>query len=278
MKTNRQARLPNGAPFYYYNKLEMLYLYDEIFTGNDYIHELIDYHDGNVVVDVGANIGLFTYFVSQQCRDARIYSFEPIPDLMEVLKKNVDLIEGHEVRLFNCGLANESTSAEFYFLPHCTARSTMHIKGSPLDMTTEGRAHAKETTLQIFREVPHTALARTLAFLPGWARGVLAQLTMKLHAKSKRVTCSLITLSQFIAENDIEAIDLLKIDAEGCEGDILDGIAERDRARIRQMIVEVHQYHGDVFDHVVSLIDQHGFRYRVERSVLNQLPMIYAAR
>ena len=70
MKTNRQARLPNGAPFYYYNKLEMLYLYDEIFTGNDYIHELIDYHDGNVVVDVGANIGLFTYFVSQQCRDA----------------------------------------------------------------------------------------------------------------------------------------------------------------------------------------------------------------
>ena len=112
MKSNRQARLPNGALFYYYNKLEMLYLYDEIFTRNDYVHELIDYPDGSVVVDVGANIGLFTYFISQKCRDARIYSFEPIPDLMDVLKENVELIEGHEVQLFNCGLANESTSAE----------------------------------------------------------------------------------------------------------------------------------------------------------------------
>jgi hypothetical protein len=76
----------------------------------------------------------------------------------------------------------------------------------------------------------------------------------------------------------VRTFDLLKVDAEGCEGDILDGVGEGDWSRIRQIIVEVHQQSGEVLDHVLSLIDRHGYRYKVERSVLNQLPMIYASR
>ena len=277
-KRIRQARLPNGSMFHYYNKLEMLYLYEEIFTNGEYQNDLIDYQDGSVVVDVGANIGLFIHYLTQTCKNTKIYSIEPIPDLMDVLAKNAELVGDHEIYLFNFGLSNESGTAVFHFLPNCTARSTMHVHGSPLDMSPAARVQEKETTLQIFKDVPDRTLAKAIAMLPAFARSWLALGAMRLHAKSKEITCVLKTLSQFIDENQLEAIDILKIDVEGCEAEILRGIDEKDWPRIRQIIIEVHEQSGEVFDEVVSMIDRHGFQRDIERSSLNQLPMIYASR
>ncbi len=44
------------------------------------------------IVDLGANVGQFSVAAAKLISDARIYAFEPIPDCLESLKKNVSKI------------------------------------------------------------------------------------------------------------------------------------------------------------------------------------------
>ena len=59
-------------------------------TGNIYagLHEFVDMmlplhllRSGDLFLDVGANIGLFTLFIKQECADATVHAFEPTPEL-----------------------------------------------------------------------------------------------------------------------------------------------------------------------------------------------------
>jgi acyl carrier protein len=61
-----------------------------------------------------------------------------------------------------------------------------------------------------------------------------------------------------IRENGVERIDLLKIDAEKCEQEVLDGIDESDWAKIRQCVVEVHDLDGRL-ERIRSEFEQRGF-------------------
>ena len=43
----------------------------------------------SIVVDAGANIGLFSLWAAQQAPNLKIVAFEPIPPIVEVLKRNL---------------------------------------------------------------------------------------------------------------------------------------------------------------------------------------------
>ena len=47
-------------------------------------------HDGATVVDIGANIGLFSLFVMSRCQNSTIYAFEPSAVAYDLLKANCD--------------------------------------------------------------------------------------------------------------------------------------------------------------------------------------------
>ena len=69
-----------------------------------------------------------------------------------------------------------------------------------------------------------------------------------------------ITLSQLLEREGVRgAIDLLKIDVEGDELRVLQGLSSADYRRTRQVVVEVHDIHGRL-DRCVSLLRRHGFR------------------
>src|SRR4030095_1781445 len=71
--------LPNGLEIVHLNKYETDYLYKEIFEDESYLKNGIRLEDGDTVVDIGANIGLFSLFVMSRCRNPRILAFEPAP-------------------------------------------------------------------------------------------------------------------------------------------------------------------------------------------------------
>jgi hypothetical protein len=76
--------------------------------------------------------------------------------------------------------------------------------------------------------------------------------------------CELKTLSQVIAENRVERIDLLKVDVEKAELDVLRGIEAADWPKIRQVVVEVH----DLADHlrsITDLLERQGFQVVAEQ-------------
>ena len=94
--------LANGMLITHQNKGETDYLYQEIFLREAYMKHGIRFCEDACVLDVGANIGLFTLYVLQQAPGANIYAFEPIPPVYENLRINTTL-SGGKVRLFNCG-------------------------------------------------------------------------------------------------------------------------------------------------------------------------------
>ena len=59
---------------------------------------------------------------------------------------------------------------------------------------------------------------------------------------NKTFTCQFKTISDVIRENHLERIDLLKIDVEKSEEDVLAGIHEDDWTKIKQLVVEVHDF------------------------------------
>ncbi len=67
---------------------------------------------GDSVVDVGANYGLITLFLSRLVGECgSVYSVEPIPLTFEILLNNVKKLGLSNVRLFNYGISENSVSA-----------------------------------------------------------------------------------------------------------------------------------------------------------------------
>src|SRR5262245_60449217 len=66
-------------------------------------------------LDVGANIGSYTLLASGVCR-AKTISFEPDPQTMALLRRNIDLNGLHEyVVLEEAAVGAEEGAVEFYF-------------------------------------------------------------------------------------------------------------------------------------------------------------------
>ena len=58
------ARLPNGLDISIVSSLDMPFLYEEIFEQRTYLQHGVTLHEGAVVLDIGANIGLFSIFAA----------------------------------------------------------------------------------------------------------------------------------------------------------------------------------------------------------------------
>jgi hypothetical protein len=93
----------------------------------------------------------------------------------------------------------------------------------------------------------------------------------------QRVDCEFTTVSEAISEYRIDHIDLLKVDVEGAELDVLQGIADSDWPRIRQEALEAHT--ADRADRVRELLEHRGFKVVVvEPNDSWRLPALFGCR
>jgi len=70
---------------------------------------------GDVVVDIGANIGYYTLILAKLVGDTGlVYAFEPEPTNFNLLKKNVEINGYHNVILENKAVANLNGKISFY--------------------------------------------------------------------------------------------------------------------------------------------------------------------
>ncbi|WP_437688570.1 amino acid adenylation domain-containing protein [Sorangium sp. So ce176] len=239
--------LPNGMAIIHQNKGETDFLYGEIFEDEAYTRHGITLRDGCCVFDIGANIGMFALYVSRACRGARIYAFEPIPPLFEVLRLNAR-IHGVDAALFACGLASVEQQAEFTYYPHNTA-----ISGRFADAADD-------------REVVKTYVLNQQAISgkETLSEEVLDVLLSERLA-TQRFVCPLRRLSDVIREHGVERIDLLKIDAEKSELDIIGGVDPDDWRKIEQIVLEVHDIDGRL-QQITALLRAHGYEVAVEQS------------
>jgi FkbM family methyltransferase len=224
------------------NREEIDFVYREIFEDRAYLRGGVVLRDGDCIFDVGANVGLFTLFAANACRDATIYAFEPMPETFETLRLNARL-HGLDAKLFQVGLSDAAGEAEFTFYPNFTTMSGRYADA----------ADEREVVKSIMQGDASAGLRSATQLDEAELDEVLLG-----RLKSERVSCRLLTLSEVIRENGVERIDLLKIDAEKCEQEVLDGIDESDWEKIRQCVVEVHDLDGRL-ERIRSVFEQRGF-------------------
>ena len=251
--------LPNGLKVFHNNRGETEYLYKELFEDAVYLRHGIVLEPGACVFDVGANMGMFSLFVAHQVEGARIFAFEPVPPVCDVLRLNVRL-HGLDARVLECGASDTERVAGFSHFPHLTL-----ISGGFADLGEE---------MEVVRRFE---LQRRNA---GEEGSELLEELLEERLTPERFECRLRPLSAVIREERVERIDLLKIDVEKGEMEALAGIAEDDWPKIRQVVVEVHDIERRLA-RVEELLRQRGFSLTVdqERSLLgSNLYLVYARR
>jgi amino acid adenylation domain-containing protein/non-ribosomal peptide synthase protein (TIGR01720 family)/FkbM family methyltransferase len=240
----RPYELPNGLTVFHRNKNETDFLYREIFETGSYLRHGVTLPERPVVFDVGANTGLFTVFVRAAHPDATVFAFEPIPPVVDALRANAQLHGDGRVVVFDCGLSNRAQSAEFTYYPHLSIMSSRFA-----DASTE-------------RSVIKTFLGSESSGGALMADTVEDLLTERLAPE--RVVCRLRTVSEIIREQNIERIDLLKIDVEKSELEVLEGIDEQDWPKVRQIVMEVHDM-DERLVRIQQLLADRGFTVAVDQ-------------
>ena len=71
--------------------------------------------DDAVIVDLGANIGVFSIYATATAHKARVYAYEPMPEFHRLMLENVRLNGcADAITCFRCGVAGEAEDRELY--------------------------------------------------------------------------------------------------------------------------------------------------------------------
>ena len=262
----KETRLPNGIKIFHLNSNETTFLYHEIFEGGLYLKHGITVSDNDVVFDVGANIGIFSIWLHKQYPHARIFAFEPIPDIHQILAANFDLL-GIPGKAIGCGLASKTTSAQFTFYPKNSVMSGKYAKpAEDLQVTTAFLNNSNPNFAEAAKQDPKYARHTEM---------MLASLF-----ETKTAECSIKTITDVLREEGLSKIDLLKVDVEKSEHEVLAGIADSDWPKIRQLVLEVHDIDGRA-EQLNQLLSSKGYAAVLEQdAMMKNTPIftIYARR
>lgn len=109
---------------------------------NDFFMFLDMLKNEGVFLDIGANIGVMTYFLSKKNTDSEVFSFEPMPSNLRVLKKIITRYKLDNVKLMPIALGNETGEVEMV-LPKVD------------DVNMHGLSHVVHDSITDFNEGDH---------------------------------------------------------------------------------------------------------------------------
>ncbi|MEH1938080.1 MAG: amino acid adenylation domain-containing protein [Nostoc sp.] len=250
-------KLPNAMMVAHLNKNETEFVYKELWEEQTYLKHGITINEGDCIFDVGANIGLFTLFVGQICKDVSIYAFEPIPPVFDLLRINSENY-GLNVKLFNLGLSSETKSDTFTYYPQISVISGRFADANQEREVVKSFLLKQQNIVENETEISSQAIDELLAE----------------RLQSQQFTCQLRTISDVIGEYGVEKIDLLKIDVEKSEQDVLSGIQQEDWQKIKQIVVEVHNINGRL-EEITALLKKHGYDLTIEQDALLEDTVLY---
>jgi FkbM family methyltransferase len=208
----------------------------EICEDQLYFQSGISVSPGDVILDVGANIGVFSLCAAKQ--GARVYAFEPIPSTFAVLELNVRL-HGLEsvVTARNIGLSDRTEKKMMFHYPGATVCDAW----TPQDNLFKYMADNWENTLDLFKTADPERYGVIVSLgAKSKQQAAIRDIIESAAASHVQIECEFDTLSGVIAHENIEFIDLLKLDAELADWEILNGVTDKDWERIRQLAMEVH--------------------------------------
>lgn len=220
------------------DRSQLYYQVAEIAGEQTYLRNGVEVGEGDVVLDVGANVGVAAAFFASQCGASLVHSFEPVGPLCELLRENVKELPACVVH--EQGLAAAPGRVPITYYPGASAMSGLYADPER-----------------------DRALVRTALLNAGFSSEE-AKERLEGRYEPQPLMCELRTLSSFLREEGLERVDLLKVDVERAELDVLAGIEEGDWPKIEQIVMEVHDEGGRCAA-VASALGSRGFGVAVEQ-------------
>ncbi len=235
--------LPNGLSFYLPSQTvrgAARFLIAELFRKNRYAHPGFELRPTDTVVDVGANMGLFTLWAAPQVPQGCVLAIEPT-SVMDCLKMNVRLNSLVNVRPLKTAVGGSQPSLDFVEYPG-------------------------------FNIVTHQAGIR-----PALTTRLLIRLLYRRYRQEPvRVTVPCEPLAKILDEAHLDVVNLLKMDCEGGEYEIVRSLPQDYWERIERVALEFHelrrdQRHGEL----VQCLKKAGFAVEVRRKLFDYYFMRY---
>ena len=89
-------------------------------------------NDNDIIIDIGAHIGLFTLYASQFCKNGIIFCFEPVEENYSVLLDNIKQNNLKNVKLFKNAVSKSESTITIYHNKDEAAHSMFNSTSYPL--------------------------------------------------------------------------------------------------------------------------------------------------
>lgn len=222
------------------------FLVREIFFERVYNPSYLPIEENDIVVDIGANDGVFTLFAASITRNA-VHAFEPSPRNLEVLKRNIAANRLHQVIAHGCAVSAKIGLAKLLLDPADGQRNRLSDPILPC------KIEQHETSTNLNYPISEPNQAKTYIEVP--------------------VT----TLQEIMDSNNLEQIDFLKMDCEGSEGSILISTSVDYLQKIRKIALEFHDHLSELnHSDIQNILERAGFTTRLKWETKSSLGYIYA--
>ncbi|MBN8611941.1 MAG: FkbM family methyltransferase [Deltaproteobacteria bacterium] len=190
---------------------------------------------GDVVLDVGANVGAFAMRVAERTAgDVTIHCFEPAPPTFAILERNLRTqphLARARARAWPLALTRTEHAGrerDFYFFANAPTNSTYDLDDKHAEHEAYFAAQLERAADRLRRASPRlgarlgTSLARNGARL--FRRDHRLMTWISDRASGVEVQrCRTDSIERWAASAGVTHVDLLKIDVEGAELDVLEG-------------------------------------------------------
>jgi len=271
-KAIRKIAHPAIGEIYCLNEAEARGTLHEICIDKLYFQEEVSISPGDIVFDVGANIGVFTLCAAKQ--GAHIYAFEPIPPTFEVLQHNIHLHGLDNIaQARNIGLSNRAEEKLMFHYPEWSVCDSWIVQDDWIELMTENW----ENTLDLFQVAdPDRYKAIRSLGSKSLQQGAVREIIERASASQVQIECKFDTLSGVIAQENIQSIGLLKLDAEFADWEILNGVKAEDWNRIQQVAMEVHVQSAAA--HISKFFCEQGFSHVAGRQLAMGTSFVWARK
>ena len=87
------------------NSSSVYWIYDEL--KEEYHLNELNISDNDVIIDIGAHVGVVSTYLSKANPNSKIYSFEPSSNTFHCLTKNIKMNNINNVKIFNHGVTSD---------------------------------------------------------------------------------------------------------------------------------------------------------------------------
>jgi len=184
-----------------------------------------DINDNSVVIDIGANIGVYSIFATQS-KNTIVYAYEPMSNNFNLLRENIKFNKLEKnIFPFNLAIGTQKEKRRLY-LGDSPFHSFYPINKSPFN--------------SLYRDY------------------------LK-DKNQKYIEVNSIALKDVFEENKIEQCDILKLDCEGAEFEILYNLPDEYFRKIKKIRLEYHNHlinRKNKGSYLIKFLEQKGFKLK----------------